>query len=315
MADKLLTLLEMTKQAGADLGVGLVEENVTVAPELMQLGGDPLTGVTFKIKKRVSLPGASVAVFRNANEGSDAAASRFEQSTGACFFVDIPLIIDEQIVDSGIAEGLTRAEVLAQEANGAFAQAIVSCGDQFYRGTTADAKGFPGIKDSYDTTNCEVSATGSSSAATSAYLIWNHRQGVRWRWGNQQGLMTGEWTQQMVTDGNSKRYRAWVNNIKGWVGLQVGHSRSIVRIKLITTSSGKNLSDALVAEALSKMPINIRQDRANLRLLCNSVAALTLQKSRSATTVNSSTPLQFAPQPTESNGVPIILTDSIPNNE
>lgn len=313
MADKLLTLLEMSKLAGTDMGVGLVEENQTVAPELMQLGGDPLSGITYKIRKRVSLPGASVTVFRNANEGSDLAASRFEQATGSCFYLDIPLAIDEQIVDSGIAEGMSRAEVLASEADGAFKQAIIAAGNQFYLGTTADAKGFAGIKSLYDSTNCEVSAGGASGSASSAYVIWNHRQGVRWRWGNNQGLMTGQWAQQMLKDANSKSYIGWVNNVKGWIGLQVGHSQSIVRIKLLTTA--KPLTDALVAEALSKMPISIRTDTANLRLLCNSQAALQLQKSRSATTNNSAAPLQFAPQPTESNGVSLILTDSLPNNE
>jgi hypothetical protein len=37
MADKLITLLDMTKRAGTDQAVGLIEEVTTVAPELMQL--------------------------------------------------------------------------------------------------------------------------------------------------------------------------------------------------------------------------------------------------------------------------------------
>jgi len=315
MADKLITLLDMTKRAGTDQAVGLIEEVNTVAPELTQLGGTPLNGITYKLRKRTVLPRGGSTVFRNANEGSDLSASTYEQAVGSCYFLDIPMAIDESVAEAGVSEGSSLAQILAEEAAGAFAQALNGAGDQFYRGTTADAKGFAGMYAQYDATNCLVTAGGGTGTYTSAWLIWNSVQGVRWRWGNGSGIRTGEWQRLPRQDSSSKTFYAYHNNVRGWVGLQVGHSRSIVRIKLIDTNGTKPLTDALVAEALSKMPIFIRQDRANLRLLCNSVAALGLQKSRSATTNSSSTPLQFAPQPTESNGVPIILTDSILNTE
>lgn len=311
MADKVLTLLDITKRDGTDQAVGLVEEVVTVAPELDQMLGIAINGITYKLKKRTVLPTSG---FRNANEGSDLAASTYENAVGACYFLDVPLRVDEAVVDSGMAEGNSRAAILADEAAGALRSSLITVGDQFYRGTTANAKGFAGLLSLYDSTNCEVSATGSSGSATSAWLVWNDPQGVHFIWGNQRGIQMGEWQRQQVTDANSKAFMAWVNNCKAWIGLRQVHSRAVVRIKLITTASGKNLSDALVAEALSKMPIWMRRN-SNLRLFCNSVAALTLQKSRSATTNNSATPLQFAPQPTESNGVPIVITDSIGQSE
>ena len=39
MADKFLTLLDITKRNNADAAVGLIEEVNTVAPELMELKG------------------------------------------------------------------------------------------------------------------------------------------------------------------------------------------------------------------------------------------------------------------------------------
>lgn len=330
MADKFLTLLDVTKMGGADPAVGLIEEVNTVAPEFTVLKGRPINGISFKHKKRTVLPKASagaLSVFRHANEGSDVVASNYEETQGSCYFLDIPLQVDEAVVTSGKSEGSSAQEILSSEAAGVVQQSLISLGDQFYRGVSADAKGFQGLQATYDAANCEVSAAGSSGAATSAWLIWNDPQGVHWVYGNNQGLLLPEtWNRQQVQDGNGKKYFAYVNNVSGYIGLSVGHSRSIVRIKLITAA--KPLTDAMVAEAIAKLPIFMRRSMG-LRLLMNSNAQLLLQKSRS--TVNLGTQdttngeklnrysgggvMQFAPPPTESNGVPIILTDSLPNNE
>ncbi len=326
MADKFLTLLDMTKRGGTDPAVGLIEEVNTVAPELTELMGRPINGITYKHKKRTVLPAGGTTVFRNANQGSDVAASTYEETLGSCYFLDIPLQVDEAVIHAGVAEGASMSEVHADEATGAVRQAIIGVGDQFYRGVSADSKGFVGLQSVYDSTNCEVNATGSSGSATSAWLIWNDPQGVHWVFGNNQGIQLRDtWQRQQVRDASSKAYMAYVNNVAGYVGLSVGHSRSIVRIKLLTAA--KPLTDALVAEAISKLPIFMRRS-SGLKLLCNSVAQLQLQKSRSTVNLGtqdttngdklnrlSSGILQYAPPPVESNGVPIILTDSILNNE
>jgi len=312
MADKFLSLLEMTKRNGTDAAVGLVEEVNTVAPELDSLSGRPISGITYTVKKRSVLPAGPA--FRNANEGSDVISSSYEQVLGQCFFMDGQLQVDEAVISAGMAEGNSEADILADEAIGVLQTKMINLGDQFYRGTTANAKGFVGLKSLYDTSNCEVDATGSSGSATSAWLVWNDIQGVHWVFGNGSGISLGPWQRQQVTDANGKKLFAKVNNISGWIGLAFHHTRSVVRIKNLTTA--KPLTDKLVAEALSKMPIFMRRS-PGLKLFVNSQASLQLQNSRS--TVSSSKTdsgiLQFAPQPTESNNVPIVLTDSIPNNE
>lgn len=327
MADKFLTLLDIAKLGGQDAAVGLIEEINVHAPELTELAGRQINGISYRHKKRTALPRQGGTVFRNANEGSDLAASTYEETLGSCYFVDVPLQVDEAVITAGVSEGASQEQVLATEASGATAQALIAVGDQFYRGVTADAKGFVGLKDTYDATNCEVDATGSSGSATSAWLIWNAPQGVHWVFGNNTGLtFPNEWTRQQVRDANGKRFFAYVNNVRGYVGLSVGHSRSIVRIKNITEA--KPLTDNLVAKALLKLPVFMRRS-GELKLLMNSQAQYTLQNSRSTVNLGtqdttngaklnrltSSEPLRYAPPALESNGVPIILTDSIPNNE
>ena len=314
MADKFLTLLDITKRNGGDAASGLIEEVNTVAPELNALLGIPQSGITYRVKKRTALPAGPA--FRNANEGSDIISSTYDQTIGECFFLDGQMQIDEAVLTAGLSEGNSREDILADEAIGVMEQKLIHVGDSFYRGTTADSKGFVGLQALYDSTNCQVDAGGTPGTATSAWLVWNSPRGLHWRFGNQKGLEMGEWFKQKVKDPNGKSLMAWCNNVSGWLGLFFGHSRSVVRIKNLTTATGKGLTDALVAEALTKMPIFMRQ-APGLKLLINSVAQLQLQKSRStvSTAKTDSGILQFAPQPTESNGVPIVLTDSILNNE
>lgn len=314
MADKFLTLLDMTKRNGTDAAIGLIEEVNTVAPELESLMGRPINGVTYKIKKRTALPAGPA--FRNANEGSDIISSTYAQDMAQCFFLDGQMRVDEMVVSSGVAEGNSLADILADEAAGVMQQKLVSVGDQFYRGQTANAKGFIGLKNLYDATNCEVDATGSSGSATSVWLVWNDLQGVHWIFGNNSGLEMGDWERQQVTDANGKAMHAYTNNLSGWLGLSFGHTRSIVRCKNLTNATGKGFTDALGAEMLQKLPIFMRRS-PNLKFFMNSTAELQLRKSRSTVSGSKTDSglLQFAPPATECHNVPIILTDSIPNNE
>lgn len=314
MADKFLTMLDMSKRNGTDAAVGLIEEVNTVAPELMSLKGRDINGITYHPRKRTALPAGPA--FRNANEGSDIVSSTYAKDIAQCYFLDGQMRIDEAVVTSGLKEGNSLEDIFADEAVGVMTQKLVGVGDQFYRGTTANAKGFPGLKALYDSTNCEVDATGTPGSATSVWIVWNDIQGVHWIFGNGGKIELGEWVRQQVTDAAGKAYHAYCNNVSGWIGLATGHSRSSVRIKNITTAAGKGTTDALIAEAIQKLPIFMRRS-PNLRIFMNSTAELLLRKSRStvSTAKTDSGILQFAPPATESNGVQIILTDSIPNNE
>jgi hypothetical protein len=318
MADKFLTLLDQTKLTGNDSAIGIIEEVNTVAPELATMMGRPIVGLSYKFGVRTALPHAGGTPFRRVNEGTDIGASTYDQKLGECFFLDGQLQVDEALIDQGVAEGREPADILASEAAATLQEKFIQVGDQFYRGTTANANGFAGLIAQYDSTNCEVDATGTPGSATSAWLVYNDVQGVHFVYGANNGLMVGDWMKQQVTaPTGGKKQMAFVNNAKGWLGLAFGHTKSAIRIKNLTTATGKGLTDALVAEALSKAPIAMRQQKGKWKLFINTVASLQLQKSRS--TVSSAKTdsgiLQFAPEPTESQGVQVVLTDSIPNNE
>lgn len=317
MADRLVSLLDITKRNGTDQAVGLVEEVTTVAKELGAIMGRPIPGTTYKTKIRKTLPAGPT--FRQANQGSDIVSSVYDQKLSQCFILDAQLQVDQAVADSPEEGG--RELLLADEASGVIRQKGIAVGDQVYRGITADANGFQGLQAFYDTTNMEVDATGSTSGSrTSAWIVWNNIQGVHFIFGNNMGLEMGQWMKQQVKDGSSKSYMAYVNNLYGWIGLSCNHSKSVCRIKNIEDTSGKTLTDTLISKALQKFPLQILES-GELMILTSRLGRGLLQRSRSVTIFSGmgqkagSAMENVAPIPTEAFGIPLICTDSVSSTE
>ena len=322
MADTFLTLLDITKMNGTDQAVGVIEEVRTFAPEANVIGGRSIRGTTYKGLVRRALPASPV--FRRANEGTAAVASAWDQRLNQTFFMDAVLRIDEAVLD---ASEFGPEWVMANEATGVIRQKLIALGNQVYygnpSGNTADY-GFPGLTYLYDPANMEVTANakGSLGATTSsAWLIVNQPDGVEFIYGNNQGLMMKQWFAQYALDSNSKTYRAFFNNLSGYVGLSFNYTRAACRIKNLTavgTASNSGLTDKLVAQALALFPVGT----VPTHLFCNRAQRLFLQTSRSpvynssgASAITAAQQLQWAPLPVESNGIPLHVTDSITSTE
>ncbi len=320
MADTFLTLLDITKQNGTDQAVGVVEEVRTYAPEVDVLRGRPIKGTTYKALVRTALPGGPV--FRRTNEGTAVVASRWDQRVNQTFFLDAQMRVDEAILD---ASEFGPEWVLANEASGVVKQKMIALGNQFYYGNPSTTDyGFPGLVHLYDPATMEIyaNATASLGATTSsAWLVVNQPDSVEFIYGNNQGLQLKQWSPQYVTGTNSQ-YRAFLNNLSGYVGLSFNYTKSACRIKNLTAegvASTQGLSDALIAQAISKFPVGT----VPTHIFCTRGQRLRLQTSRSAvltattgkTAVTAASALQFASVPTESNGIPIYVTDSILDTE
>lgn len=320
MANSLISLLDITKRSGSDPAIGLLEETTTFAPELMSIMGRPISGTTYHATSR-TLP---TVAFRAANNGSDTVKSIYSQKLAQAFIIDAQIQADKAVVDSEAKSGLNQSvgDILFDEAQGVLVGAGITVGAQFYYGTGADANGFNGIM---SLTNALSTATGptapapvisaggsSANVQTSAYLIWENVKGVHFIWGNNEGLRLGDWRVQQVNGANSKPMTAYVNNLQGWIGLAVNHTKSVARIANIDSTHA--LTDALAAKLLQYVPLQI-QAAGGLKWLINQQALYTLQNSRSAATLNASTPLVYAPEPTTLAGLPIVKTNSITNTE
>ena len=320
MANALVSFLDITKRSGSDPAIGLLEETTTYAPELRSIMGRPISGTVYRATNR-TLP---TVAFRSANNGSDTVKSTYSQNLSECFIIDAQVQADKAVIDAEAKSGLNQSvgDLMFDEAQGVLMATGITIGAQFYYGTSADKNGFGGIQSLTNKLNTAIGAGAApavigaggvaANVQTSAYLIWENIKGVHFVWGNNAGLMMGDWRVQQVLGANSKPMTAYVNNMQGWIGLACNHSKSVARIANIDASHG--LTDKLGAQLLQYIPLQI-QEAGGLKWCMNQQALFTLQNSRSAATLNAATPLVYAPEPKDLCGIPIMKTNSITNTE
>jgi len=303
-----ITLHDLAKRTGSDAVIGLIEENLTFAPEFRTLPTRTVPGTMYKATLRTAFPATG---FRGVNQGVGLSSSTYAQKTVECFFMDAQMQVDEAIVKADTRE---IGDVLTDEASGVVESTMIAIGSQIYYGTNADSKGFSGFVANVDS-SMVVDAGGSGSTTTSAWFVFEDLKGVHVPVGNNGALdMANEWVRQQVVDPNdaTKRLFAWVNNLSGYIGLNIGSKYSLGRIKNIDATHP--LTDTLGAQLLSKFPVG----RQPTRCFINRDAAYYLQKSRSSIgnqVADKRGQGAFSPMPEEIQGIPIQRTDSITSTE
>jgi hypothetical protein len=308
-------LLDIAKLNGNDTVVGLIEENQTVAPDVMAFPARTIRGTSYKIGVRKSYPGVG---FRTANGGTTYTKSEFVNRLIETFILSGNVRADVAV--AGAYEDGPEAWKLV-EASGVMAQSLIELGSQIYYGKSTDANGFPGLQEIHEaysatlTAPLTVDALGTSAGTgSSVYGVKFGAQDCQLIFGTGNAFELGDWFQQMVNDGTAGQdYLAHVASLNAWVGLQVGSVYSVGRIRDLTADAGRGLTDALVAELLSKYPIGKTPDA----LFMNRRSAYQLQISRSpsSNTSGNAATTPFAALPTSSMGIPIIITDSILSTE
>lgn len=314
MSDSFLTLADLTAMKHGDTAVGVVDIVRQVAPEFSVISGRPINGINAYITRAKELPGGGTTIggssmFRNVGEGNEAEASKLERILVECFYLDGQLEVDEAIVKAQPQD--KPEDVLAMEASRQIRAKAIGLGAQFYYGTSRDSKGFIGVKSLCDSSMVELGGSAAPNATESVYLVRNTIDGVHFVFGNGVGLQAGQWQRQRVTK-NSKHYFAYVNNYSGWIGLGMNHPYSIARIANLDNSgtAGNYVTDKMIAKALSLFPVGF----GPTHIFMSRRQRYWLQQSRSVVTaanLAASTPLQYAQIPTESNGIPITVTDSL----
>lgn len=298
-----ITLLDIAKRNLGDREVGLIEESLLAAPELTVVPSRLRPGTSYRTTVRESLPTAS---FRNANEGVAGTKSGFRNDLFEMHLLDSKVIVDKAVATANIGGP---QELLDDEAIAQLEASFRHAGKVFYYGrnaTRGDAKGFPGLVDSYDSTNMKIDATGSSNRS-SAWLVALGQQKVQFQIGQNTALQVGDVREELVNDAAGNPFDAFVQPMLTWIGLQVGSKNDAVRIGNLGTGAGKGLTDDLIYQALEKFPVGTRPSA----LFMNRRSVRQLRESRTATNPTG----MPAPTPTAVDGLQIILTDSIVNSE
>jgi hypothetical protein len=306
-----LNLLDVAKLNGSDAVVGLIEEIVTVVPELDVFPARTIRGTSYKTVTRTGLPTVG---FRSANEGVTPSKSTFTDETIQMYILDAQIEIDSKVAD---ADERGRAHLQALESVGTAKAAAIELAGQIWYGVTNDAKGFPGVKafTPFGGTYTSNAAGTSAGTASSAYFLKFGEQDVTMLWGNGMTLTLGNWREQQLTDSNGKKYTGLVNDLGGWTGLQLGNQYCASRICNITADSTKTLTEEKIFAHLDLLPAAYKPDamflsRRSMGQLRVSMAPSITIKSMTAATVQQSS-MQAKRQIEESTGMQVIITDAI----
>lgn len=297
------TLLDIAK-LDAGIGYPIIEEVVKNAPELRLVPADTITGTTMELSVRTGLPSVR---FRNANEGVPRSKSSYETRTFQTHILDHQIAVDAQVVDGARDKG----RLLENHSSGVVEAAMSYIGTQFYYGTGNDAKGFPGLLAQSKGDAAHVVDAGGAAAKTSIWFLRLGRECVEFLFGNAQTIrLQDTWQLETVYDSDGNPYKAYTNWMMGRVGMRLANKNCAVRIKAVEESGAnkKALNDALLYAAYEKFT---EFGMEPTHIFMNGRSREQLRNSRTATTT-SGTP---APLPTEWEGIPIIRTASIANDE
>lgn len=307
-----MTMLDIAKINGSDAEVGLIEEVQTHAPDVMALDSRTIRGTNYKTLIRAGLPSVG---FRKANQGIAAGKSRIENKLVECYIFGGRVEVDRAVT---VAHEDGEAAFKAMEAAGVAKASLINIGSQLYYGTAQDGSGFPGLQALADPALTMDAGGTTAATGSSVYAVYTAPDGVRLVFGGGKVLELGDWREETIYDDDDKGLPGFVADLMGWVGLQCVNKNAVGRLRDCTADSGKGVTDAKVAELLSKFPVGMKP---NL-LFMSRRSAYQLQTSRGVTIFTSSdgkkvdgSAQTVAPMPTESNGVPIVVTDSLVDTE
>lgn len=312
-----LTILDIAKRNGSDAVVGLIDETTRVVPEVSGLNPESgivipgvadartISGTSYKTLIRVGLPTVG---FRNGNEGSQGLKSRYENKLVETFIMNPRWDVDKAIADKS-EDGWQ--VLMADEAGGVLEAAFQQLGKQFYygRNTTygGHAKGFQGLIDVVDASYVVDAGGSTAGTGSSVWAVKFGPKAVRWVYGANGMMDPTEVDQRDVRDADGNPYTAYFQEMFLYPGLQVGSARFIARIRKLTEDSGARLTDARMAALLEKFPVGVRPDA----FFMTKRSRRQLRDSRTATNDTG----KEAPLPSDYEGIPIVVTESLSNEE
>jgi hypothetical protein len=317
-ASNTITILDIAKMNGSDAIAGLIDETIRNTPELtgVTLDGEkvpkvgasrPIKGIQYKTLVRTGLPSVS---FRGGNSGTALSKSVWANRVWEAFLFNPPIEMDIQVA---MMDEDGPAACMAKEAAGIWEASVQYVCKQFYYGTTNDSLGFPGLLAAYDSTDMMVDATGTTQGngtSTISTSVWAVRYGVKdvqWIFGNNGELRLSDVIECRVTDASGNPYLAYHQEILGRVGLQIARSWTVGRIRNITSDAGRGLTDKLLGQLHAKFRVGYPPDV----FFMTRAAQEQLRESRTAVNPTGAP----APLPRAYEGIPIMPTESIINNE
>jgi hypothetical protein len=260
-------------------------------------------GTRHQFKRKTAAPGVG---FRLVNEGVTNANGEFSIVTLDCALLDGSFSRDKALA-MGYGKGATA--YMDMEGMDSLMEAFAQAERSIFRANiNKQFTGLPGNAyfDAITVDSQVVNAGGNGGR--SVWLLRSVANGISVIAGNDGRIqMDTEDATVVAYDSSDRPYTALHRSIMAWLGLQVATQYDAARIANIDGTTGHKLTDTLIAEALSKF----KAGKGPNMIAMSRTSQFELQASRTATNPTGAP----APFPTEAFGIPIIVTESIPEDE
>lgn len=307
MANAFVSTTELLQLGDGNISDIDVTELLEDAPFLALMSAITASNMTsHEWLKKTAAPGAG---FRAINDGLENTKATYTKVTQALKLFDAGFDMDMGLLESRNGDALMRREAIDH-----LKVAFTSLEKQLFYGTGTGgaAAGFAGFSqetavDKKDD-SMVVDATGTTVGGASS--VWAVRAGesaVSVVYGLD-GRVEVKPSYNTLREGSAAGHYDVVRTpILFYAGCQIATSLDLGRIVNLTAESGKGLTDDRIAELLAKFPAG----RKPTHLVMNRQSQMQLQQSRTATTMTGAP----APFPSESFGVPIVVTDQLLTTE
>ena len=267
--------------------------------------------------------GAPVVGFRAINAGRDLDSSTESQVDVTLKYLDFSWDVDEALAKACkkgpewliAREGARHLKAALKKFEMQLINGVIGASDS--ASASGDSAGFTGFRDAATVDALAdvlhvVDATGSTAdTASSVFGVRVGMSGVTGIYkGDGPALQLGDTTviQKVVNPGtDNKTYPAYYTPAGIWLAVQIASVWDISRIVNLTAQAGKGLTDSLLSQLVELSPVGMGPSH----LIMSRRSRGQLQRSRTTYSPTGSP----APLPSEYEGIPILVTDSVSNTE
>lgn len=304
MAEYTNTLAGILALNDANLSPEVASAILNRAPVLAALYAQKASqgGTTHKFQRELTEPGVG---FRLVNEGITNAAGTFEVVTQELALLDATVRRD---IGIALAYGKGKMAYMDGEAVKSLAAALFKLECAIFRANiNKQFTGLPGNAYFDQITADSQVVNAGGSGGKSVWLLRSAADGISTVLGQEGRLDVGEDTEVTALDSSNRPYSALQRSIIGWAGLQVGAKYDAARIVNLDGTTGHTLTDALIMQAWAKGKVG----GAYTHICMSRTSLVELWNSRTAVNPTG----KEADVPTNWQGIPIVVTDAIPEDE
>lgn len=307
----LMTSTDVLKINNSEELVGLIEDVVKDIPEINFFAASPVQKNSYKTLALTALPSTA---FRATGSYREFQTATLTNKTVECKYLDASWILEKAVAQQSdwgedFAKALTQRAHLKSE--------FFTLAKQIWQGTDSDANGFTGLDAIIDAVvdgdKKEMVVTANTGSITDASTVYAVRTGIdscQLAWGSNGQFNESDVREQLLTTKESaKTSGAWfyAQDLGGWVGLQVTSKYAAGKITgLSATNTKQGLNDDLLYELIERFPVGMKPDG----LFMSRRSFSQLRQSRTAYNPIGAP----APYVQEFEGIPIYVTDAIPDN-